>query len=89
MKMLYSNKLENSLFESRWTDTVNNLLEEDIEYRRGINFYEKDWKENIKEKMHKVVDKMLDNTDYLDAIERQSTLSIIRRSNILKSYVKN
>ena len=79
---------ENSLFESRWTDTVNDLLEEDIEYRRGINFYEKNWKENIKEKMHKVVDKMLDDTDYLDAIELQSTLSIIRRSNILKSYVK-
>ena len=31
---------ENSLFESRWTDTLHEMLEEDIEYRRGIYFYE-------------------------------------------------
>ena len=42
---------ENSLFESRWTDTLHEMLEEDIEYRRGINFYEKNWKDNIREKI--------------------------------------
>jgi hypothetical protein len=79
---------ENSLFESRWTETLNEMVEEDIDYRRGINFYEKDWKENIKKKMHNVVDRMLDHTDYLDEIEKQSTLSIMRRTNKLKSYLK-
>lgn len=79
---------ENSLFESRWTDTLHEMLEEDIEYRRGINFYEKNWKDNIREKMHNVVDRMLDRTDYLDVIRKQSTLSISRRFNIMKDRLK-
>ena len=32
---------ENHLFESRWSETVNKIMDEDISYRRGLNFYEK------------------------------------------------
>ena len=39
---------ENHLFESRWSETVNKMMDEDISYRRGLNFYEKNWKVNVR-----------------------------------------
>ena len=79
---------ENPLFESRWSETVNKMMDEDISYRRGLNFYEKNWKKNVRMKMHEVVDRMLDNSDYLETLQIHSTMSIMRRSKNLKGYLK-
>ena len=39
-------------------------------------------------KMHEVVDKMLDTSDYLETLQIHSTMSIMRRSKKLKEYLK-
>ena len=78
---------QNPLFESRWENALNTLYESNVEFRRGLNFRDSSWKENLKSKMHALVDEMMDSTDYLEQLERQSTLSVDRRMKIVRERV--
>ena len=77
---------ENPIFESRWGQALDQLLEGDVEFRRGLNFRNQGWKASLRDRMHTVVDKLFDETDYLNELELQCALSVDRRKRKMLEF---
>lgn len=70
---------DNILFTTRWDDSIDALLTVDERFRRGADYTVRGWRKRWRRMMHMVVDRMLDETDYFDAVERQFEMSRHRR----------
>ena len=73
---------KNVAFENRWQDAINILVTRDISFRKGLNF-RPGWKEGWREKLHAVVDTMLDETDYMDEMRYLANQTLLRRMRLL------
>lgn len=70
---------DNIVFESRWDDSIDSLVNKDERFRRGIAFDQPGWKKKWRKMLHHLVDHMLDKTDYFEALHYQFEASRLRR----------